>query len=121
MQVWQYITLMRRIYLIDCPGIVPPSARDTESQKVLKGVVRVEHLSQPEDSVTVLLDRVRHEYIRRTYGIQEWSDTDHFLEQLAQQRGKLNKGGEPDRPGVAKIVLTVSGLQFHDIFIMITD
>lgn len=22
MQVWQYITLMKRIFLIDCPGIV---------------------------------------------------------------------------------------------------
>ena len=22
-KVWQYITLMRKIYLIDCPGVVP--------------------------------------------------------------------------------------------------
>ena len=24
-KVWQYITLLRNIYLIDCPGIVPPT------------------------------------------------------------------------------------------------
>ena len=96
---------MRRIYLIDCPGIVPPSARDSETQKVLKGVVRVEHLSQPEDSVAVLLSRVRPEYMRRTYGVESWTGVDDFLEQLAQRRGKLNRGGEPDRPGVAKVVL----------------
>ena len=38
-KVWQYITLMRRIYLIDCPGIVPVSAHDSETGTVLKGVV----------------------------------------------------------------------------------
>ena len=35
-QVWQYVTLMRRIFLIDCPGVVYPSG-DTESDIVLKG------------------------------------------------------------------------------------
>ncbi len=35
-KVWQYITLMRRIYLIDCPGIVPVSAHDSETGTVLK-------------------------------------------------------------------------------------
>lgn len=38
-QVWQYITLMRRIFLIDCPGVVYPSG-DSETDIVLKGVVR---------------------------------------------------------------------------------
>lgn len=37
-QVWQYITLMRRIFLIDCPGVVYPSG-DSETDIVLKGVV----------------------------------------------------------------------------------
>lgn len=62
-KVWQYITLMRRIYLIDCPGIVPPSAKDDEATKVLKGVVRVEHLSSPLDHIGPLLTRVRPEYL----------------------------------------------------------
>lgn len=39
-QVWQYITLMRRIFLIDCPGVVYPSG-DSETDIVLKGVVRI--------------------------------------------------------------------------------
>lgn len=62
-KVWQYITLMRRIYLIDCPGIVPPSAKDDETAKVLKGIVRVEHLSQPADHVYPLLERVKPAYM----------------------------------------------------------
>ena len=39
LQVWQYVTLMRRIYLIDCPGVVYPSG-DSETEIILKGVVR---------------------------------------------------------------------------------
>ncbi len=37
-QVWQYVTLMRRIFLIDCPGVVYPTG-ETETEKILKGVV----------------------------------------------------------------------------------
>ncbi|KAK4056607.1 GTPase required for pre-60S ribosomal subunit nuclear export and maturation [Microbotryomycetes sp. JL221] len=104
-KVWQYITLMRRIYLIDCPGIVPPSARDSESQKVLKGIVRVEHLSSPEEHIPYLLSRVRPEYMTRTYGVTDWNDADHFLGMVAQKMGKLHRGGEPDLRTIATMVL----------------
>ena len=29
-QVWQYITLMKSIYLVDCPGTVQPSGNSEE-------------------------------------------------------------------------------------------
>ncbi|KAM0788791.1 hypothetical protein ACM66B_002880 [Microbotryomycetes sp. NB124-2] len=104
-KVWQYITLMRRIYLIDCPGIVPPSARDTESQKVLKGTVRVEHLSSPAEHIPYLLSRVRPEYLTRTYGVKDWTDAEHFLGMVATKMGKLHRGGEPDLRTIATMVL----------------
>lgn len=96
---------MRRIYLIDCPGIVPPSSRDDEASKVLKGVVRVEHLSSPTDHIPALLSRIRPEYMERTYGVVGWSDTEDFLTKLARKSGKLLKGGEPDLRTVATVVL----------------
>jgi hypothetical protein len=43
-KVWQYITLMKRIFLIDCPGVVYNKTTDSETDIVLKGVVRVENL-----------------------------------------------------------------------------
>ncbi|BGP47357.1 GTPase required for pre-60S ribosomal subunit nuclear export and maturation [Rhodotorula kratochvilovae] len=104
-KVWQYITLMRRIYLIDCPGIVPPSARDTESQKVLKGIVRVEHLSDPASHIDFLLQRVRKEYLVRTYGIEDWASPEDFLAKLARKAGKLHRGGEADHRTVATMVI----------------
>ncbi|NXV21453.1 NOG2 protein, partial [Cepphus grylle] len=103
-KVWQYITLMRRIFLIDCPGVVYPSG-DTETDIVLKGVVQVEKIKSPEDHITAVLERAKPEYIRKTYKIDNWKDTEDFLEKLACRTGKLLKGGEPDLQTVSKMVL----------------
>ncbi|XP_075293990.1 nucleolar GTP-binding protein 2 [Opisthocomus hoazin] len=103
-KVWQYITLMRRIFLIDCPGVVYPSG-DTETDIVLKGVVQVEKIKSPEDHISAVLERAKPEYIRKTYKIDSWKDTEDFLEKLASRTGKLLKGGEPDLQTVSKMVL----------------
>ncbi|WWC67607.1 nucleolar GTP-binding protein 2 [Kwoniella pini CBS 10737] len=111
-KVWQYITLMRRIYLIDCPGIVPVSAKDSDTDTVLKGVVRVENLATPAEHIPQLLERVRAEYIERTYGLEHkeggWhgeSGATILLSAIAKKSGKLLKGGEPDQESAAKMVL----------------
>ncbi|KAA1471626.1 NGP1NT-domain-containing protein [Dentipellis sp. KUC8613] len=113
-KVWQYITLTRRIYLIDCPGIVPSSAHDSQTATVLKGVVRVEALPTPSEHVPVLLERVKPLYLARTYGVplldeadpaKAWS-AEEFLDRLARMKGRLLKGGEPDLEGAAKVVLS---------------
>ncbi|KAF9045727.1 NGP1NT-domain-containing protein [Hymenopellis radicata] len=98
-KVWQYITLTRRIYLIDCPGIVPTSAHD----------------SQTSTSIFPLLwSAFKPVYLSRTYGValpneddptQCW-EPEVFLDKLARMKGRLLKGGEPDLDSVAKIVLS---------------
>ncbi|CAH4032821.1 unnamed protein product [Pieris brassicae] len=103
-KVWQYITLMRKIYLIDCPGIVYPSA-ETDTEKVLKGVVRVELVQNPEDYIEDVVKRVRKEYMVKTYKVDGWETSTEFLEKLAARTGKLLKKGEPDISSVAKMVL----------------
>ncbi|XP_032901382.1 nucleolar GTP-binding protein 2 [Amblyraja radiata] len=103
-KVWQYITLMRRIFLIDCPGVVYPSG-DTETEIVLKGVVQVEKIKCPEDHIAAVLERAKAEYISKTYKIDCWTDPVDFLEKLAFRMGKLLKGGEPDVQTVSKMVL----------------
>ncbi|KAI9184031.1 GTPase required for pre-60S ribosomal subunit nuclear export and maturation [Blastocladiella emersonii ATCC 22665] len=104
-KIWQYITLMRKIYLIDCPGIVHPTD-DTESDIVLKGVVRVENLKNPEDHIADLIARVKPVYLRKTYDLVSWKSHLDFLEQIAKKAGRLLKGGEPDVSTAAKMVLT---------------
>ncbi|KAG7775530.1 hypothetical protein KL922_004180 [Ogataea haglerorum] len=104
-KVWQYITLMKRIFLIDCPGIVPPSTKDTEADILFRGVVRVEHVSNPEQFIPDLLAKCERKHLERTYEIKGWKNATEFIELLARKHGRLLKGGEPDESGVAKQVI----------------
>jgi len=104
-KVWQYITLMRKVYLIDCPGVVPPGKGESDTEKVLRGVVRTEHLANPEDYVLEILGRCKTKYVQRTYKLSSWTDHIDFLEQMAKRCGRLGKGGEPDINAVSKMVL----------------
>jgi len=103
-KVWQYITLMRKIYLIDCPGVVPPG-QESDEEKVLRGVVRVELVESPDDYIPAVLERTKPKYIERTYNIKSWTCPNDFLEKLCKRTGKLLKGGEPDLKAVSKMVL----------------
>ncbi|KAI1616633.1 nucleolar GTP-binding protein [Exophiala viscosa] len=104
-KVWQYITLTRKIYLIDCPGVVPPSQNATPQDLLLRGVVRVENVEHPAQYIAAVLARVKTQHMEKTYGIKGWSDPTDFLELLARKGGRLYHGGEPDVDGVAKMVL----------------
>ncbi|KAJ2228768.1 GTPase required for pre-60S ribosomal subunit nuclear export and maturation [Coemansia sp. RSA 1722] len=104
-KVWQYITMTRKIYLIDCPGIVQFSSTDTDTDIVLKGSIRTESLLTPDDYIPEILSRVRREYVQRHYNIDKWQDAHEFLTELANATGKLNKGGEPDLHVVSKMVI----------------
>lgn len=104
-KVWQYVTLSRKVYLIDCPGVVPPDSNDTETDKVLKGVVRIENIRSPEDHIPAVLERVKVEYLENAYRISDWNDHEEFLEKIAFRSGRLLKGGQPDIGTVARMVL----------------
>jgi len=121
-KVWQYVTLMKRIYLIDCPGCVPPSMSDTPEDILLKGVVRTENVENPAQYIPAVLKRTQTRHLERTYEIKGWEtapssstgektdkewleESIRFLELLARKGGKLLKGGEADVDGVAKTVL----------------
>ncbi|KPM37440.1 Nucleolar GTP-binding protein 2 [Neonectria ditissima] len=104
-KVWQYVALMKRIYLIDCPGVVPPSSTDTPTDLVLRGVVRVEKVEHPEQYIHALLGKVKQHHMEKTYELSGWTNHVEFLELLARKGGRLLRGGEPDLDGVAKMVL----------------
>lgn len=74
-KVWQYITLMKRIYLIDCPGIVPPSMTDSAEDILLRGVVRVENVENPAQYIPAVLSKCKPHHLERTYDIKGWSST----------------------------------------------
>ena len=96
-KIWQYITLFKRISLIDCPGVVVDTAGDTETDSVLKGVVRAERLENPEDFIDAICNAVRREHIAAQYSIAKdsWENSTELLEAIAKRSGRLLKGGEP--------------------------
>jgi nuclear GTP-binding protein len=104
-KVWQYITLMKRIYMIDCPGIVPPNQEDTDEDLLLRGSVRVENVEYPAQYIEAVLRRVQPRHLQRTYELYDYADGVQFLEQLCRKSGRLLKGGEADIDGAAKMVL----------------
>ena len=119
-KVWQYVALTKRIYLIDCPGIVPDHGNweitiDAEADKVLKGVVRPEKLTSPSLYIPALLSRVVNtDKLMKKYSIDPkmvaerpelLKDATLFLSTLAVRMGKLLKGAEPDLETVARIVI----------------
>jgi nuclear GTP-binding protein len=103
-KIWQYVTLFKRIFLIDCPGVVYPG-EDSDENLVLKGVVRIETLSEPSAFVADVLRRVKPEYITRHYGIPAWSSALDFLEKFAIKSGKMLKKAEPDVSTAGRMVL----------------
>ena len=96
---------MKRIYLIDCPGVVPPSNNDSPEDILLRGVVRVENVENPEQYIPAVLKKTKPHHIERTYDVRGFSTATEFLELLARKGGRLLKGGEADVDGVAKMVL----------------
>ncbi|CDP05900.1 unnamed protein product [Coffea canephora] len=103
-KVWQYITLTKRIFLIDCPGVVYQN-NDSETDIVLKGVVRVTNLEDAAEHIGEVLNRVKKVHLERAYKIKDWEDENDFLVQLCKASGKLLRGGEPDLMTAAKMVL----------------
>ncbi|WOL14407.1 nuclear/nucleolar GTPase 2 [Canna indica] len=103
-KVWQYITLTKRIFLIDCPGVVYQN-KDSETDIVLKGVVRVTNLEDASEHIGEVLKRVKKEHLQRAYKIDDWADENDFLVQLCKSTGKLLRGGEPDLMTAAKMIL----------------
>jgi len=103
-KTWQYITLTKRIYLIDCPGIVHDEYQ-TDTEKVLKSVVRAEKVPDPSQYIGAILDSVEQKNIQDIYGIMEWRDADDFLKQLCLKTGKLLKGAEPDLNNISKQII----------------
>ena len=99
-KIWQYITLFKRISLIDCPGVVVDTAGDSETDSVLKGVVRAERLENPEDFVPAVCEKVKREHIAGQYKLTKeeatkWKTPMDLMEMIATKSGRLLKGGEP--------------------------
>eukprot|EP00163_Fabomonas_tropica_P007271 TRINITY_DN169_c0_g1_i5.p1 TRINITY_DN169_c0_g1~~TRINITY_DN169_c0_g1_i5.p1 ORF type:complete len:281 (-),score=108.39 TRINITY_DN169_c0_g1_i5:238-1080(-) len=58
------------------------------------------------DYIPEVLDRVKKQYLQKTYGLKDWKDPYDFVEQFALKSGRLLKAGEADFKTCAKMILT---------------
>lgn len=103
-RVWQYVTLTKRIYLIDCPGVVYDKG-DSDTDKILKAVLRCEKIQDPIDHIEGILKIAKKEVLQTLYNVKNWNDHEDFVAQCCINYGKLLKGGDPDLKSMSKIIL----------------
>ncbi|KAI7886335.1 P-loop containing nucleoside triphosphate hydrolase protein [Lichtheimia hyalospora FSU 10163] len=107
-KVAQQITLDKNIKLLDCPGIVFAShGQDGQSDAeiALRNCIKVELLEDPITPVEVIVSKIPTEQLMTMYDVGWFNNAHEFLVLLAQQRGKLKKGGISDIQLVARAVL----------------
>jgi nuclear GTP-binding protein len=102
----QEIHLDKNIKLIDCPGIVFSRNPAKDSiETLLRNCVKLELLDDPISPVETVISRCDRQQLMMLYGLPVFNSSQEFLVLLAQQRGKLKKGGVADLEGAARSVL----------------
>ncbi len=130
--------LDKNIKLLDSPGIVFAAA-ENDAAAVLRNCVKIEKLADPVAPIAEILKRVPAKTLMQVrlsschpacwvaesareaevsihvltqlYKIAGFGGSaDQFLMHVAHARGKLRKGGTPDLPSAAKVVLQVGRL-----------
>ncbi|GFR43831.1 hypothetical protein Agub_g4952, partial [Astrephomene gubernaculifera] len=100
----QEVVLDKHIKLLDSPGVVFASA-ENDAAAALRNAIKIEKLSDPLSPVAEILKRVPAKQLMMLYKIQTFSTPEEFLHLIALARGKLRRGGTPDSPAAARIVL----------------
>lgn len=117
-KVVQGIMLDRHIRLLDSPGIVfsdanaPPGATPEQIEAaaqaaMLRNVLKVELVEDPQEPVQAILHRIDPKYLAEVYNIPELPsrDVQDFLLRVAYQKGRLSRGALPDLDGTARSIL----------------
>jgi hypothetical protein len=101
----QEVVLDKQIRLLDCPGIVFDDS-DGEGT-LLRNCLDPDALDDPESAVGAILKRCSTEQLMTHYSLPRFpkGDISAFLGLVARRRGKVMKGGLPDKAAAARQVL----------------
>ncbi len=67
---------------------------------------KVEQLANPEVAVQSILERCQKQYMQMQYNVPAYNDVSEFLSLVAKAKGKLQRGGIPDRITAARMIIT---------------
>ena len=104
----QEVVLDKNIRLIDSPGVVfDDEDGEQGAGAVLRNSVDADSISDPIPAIEELLNRATMESIMMTYNVPAFpkGDVMTFLAMAARSKGKVLKGGIPDKIMAARMVL----------------
>jgi len=104
-KVWQFVTIMKRIFLLDSPGVICHENKDSEIDFLLKGVIRVENIEDPLLHIPEVLRRIDFCCLQEVYQLSFWTTLQDFLNRLVHKRGRFRKYTASDFYTAARIVL----------------
>ena len=100
----QEIQLDKNIILIDSPGVVL-STKDQSDSLILRQAVKIEEIIDPIRPVQALMSRVEKKELLELYALEDFTNIDDFLGQVARKRGQIMQGGIANFDQAARSVL----------------
>eukprot|EP01083_Nonionella_stella_P040384 109632_1 len=104
-KVVQEVRIDKHLTLLDSPGVLFAAGTENDATLALRNVLRVEQLDDPVAAAEAIVRRCPVEQLMQVYQIPLFSNAQEFLLHVANKRGKIKKGGVPDLPATAVIVL----------------
>lgn len=99
----QEVKLDKNIKLLDSPGVVFADGEET----LLRNCVDTDSIADPMPAIRELISKCNNEQLMSTYAIPHFESGNElqFLSMVAKVKGKMLKGGIPDKVGAGKAVL----------------
>lgn len=111
----QEIAIDSKVTLLDCPGVIfdddsrssddAGDSNDHGAGLLLRNCISVDQIEDPEGAVEGIFNRCAPEKLMAIYSIASFSNATEFLNLVAMKKGKLGRGGVPDRSATARAVL----------------
>merc|ERR1711904_608725 len=73
-KVWKLVTIMKRITLIDSPGVICHENQDSDTALILKGVLRLEKVEDATMHIPEVLRRIDAVCLQKIYNLSSWSN-----------------------------------------------
>ena len=101
-KVMQEVQLDKKVKLLDSPGVIFQDDTIDNTGLLLRNCISVDALEDPIPTAEAIIGRCRAEQLMAQYYTTRFNSAGEFLYLLAQQQGKLKKGGIPDKERAAR-------------------
>jgi len=100
----QTVKLDNHISILDSPGVLFSNITD-DPNLLLRNCLKLEHIQDPMKVVNLIVKRIPKEQLMSLYELPNFNDSSQFLYLMGLKRGKLGKGGVPNKDHAARAVI----------------